>query len=1009
LVPRRRLAPSLLALGLTASAVLLVPTTAPSGGLALASAYGSGVKPVAGGCPPGTAREAADDAETGSGVLGPNPCSPLGVEGTKELSTAHAQLDARRTAPFTSVAAGAYASAVAAKGALAASAGSSPGTWHPVGSTPLNSDEPGYSRTNGLGLHQLSGRIEDLATDPADAKHLYAAVAGGGLFTSTDAGTTWTSVGDSLPTQVTGAIAVVPAKGGAPARLVLGTGDPAYGGSSEAGLGVFTSTDNGATWAHAPGSPTDGLTFVLRQRPDNPQVIYAGTSKGLYRSVDGGASFANVVLPTGCTDLAAADCFFDNMVTDVAVQAGTGKVVAAVGWRAGRKKNANGNPQSRRNGLYTSATGAPGSFTYQPPSGSGVVGTSGFGRTGTNGGNFVGRTTLGVANGAGQDHGYLVALVEDTGKFNGNGGADTLDVALPAAVPFPTVLDGIYASADFGATWTKVVDAAQLATPDTGTALVGANTPTYEPGVQSWYNQWIEFDPTHLGASGKPDRVLFGLEEVWETTLAVTAVPGAGTAGGAGNNRVIGQYFAGTSCAGLNLGLPACPLSTRSPAAHSTTHPDQHAGLLVPDATGGGVTAYVGNDGGAYAQHVAKGADFTQDGWGNGINTGLHTLQPYQAAVAKDGTIYAGLQDNGEEKITPKGRQIAVFGGDGFFTAVDPDNSNTAYEEYTAGDVAVTTNGGMAWTDINPKLTSPLFATPFVMDSLDATHLLIGGRDVQERQGGPSGTWTKVYDLGTRTQPGVASATSSAGNPNNSTSATDLYDQYGVVGFCGYCDIVTGGLPFGSGIATNVLGDKPAKRGTSDGWHIAAAKGLPLRYVTGVKLDPQNPAVIYATLGGYGRRWIPPGSLGDDTSKVGSGHVFRSGDGGATFVDISGDLPDVPANAVTVHDGNLLVATDIGVFTSSGTRGGSWQVFGSGLPNVAVFSLTENPGKTSQIVAATYGRGVYALDGPSTDGGAAPTLPEAPLAVVLPVAALGLLGVGLVARRRRRGHRAVAA
>jgi len=108
---------------------------------------------------------------------------------------------------------------------------------------------------------------------------------------------------------------------------------------------------------------------------------------------------------------------------------------------------------------------------------------------------------------------------------------------------------------------------------------------------------------------------------------------------------------------------------------------------------------------------------------------------------------------------------------------------------------------------------------------------------------------------------------------------------------------------------------------------------------------------------------------------------------------------------MTVHDGNLLVATDIGVFTSSGTRGGSWQVLGNGLPNVAVFSLTENPGKTSQIVAATYGRGVYAFDGPAAPVTPTPTgLPEAPAALLLPlVGVLLLAGLVLLRRRRRNG------
>jgi len=395
-------ASSLLAAGLAGAAALTTVALQQTAAPALAAAYGSAVKPAADACPPGSSREPSFNPATGTGVLGANPCTPQVAEGAKELGAAHGQLDARRSAPFTAVAFGAYSSAVADKAAMQAAGAVAPGAWSPVGVGPLDSNVAGYTRTNGLGLNKLSGRIEDLAVDPANPQHLYAAIAGGGLFTTTDAGATWTSVGESLPTQVTGAIAVVPAAGGQPQRLILGTGDPAYGGSSEGGLGIFTSTDNGATWVHAPGSPTDGLTFVLRERPDNPRIVYAGTSKGLYRSVDGGANFANVVLNTLCTNLSSPDCFFANMVTDVAVQAGTGKVVAAVGWRAGRKLNANGKPQSPRNGLFLSNNGDPGSFAYQPPSGSGVVGTPGFGRT-VNGRNLVGRTTLGVANGTGQD------------------------------------------------------------------------------------------------------------------------------------------------------------------------------------------------------------------------------------------------------------------------------------------------------------------------------------------------------------------------------------------------------------------------------------------------------------------------------------------------------------------------------------------------------------------------------------------------------------------------------
>ena len=94
------------------------------------------------------------------------------------------------------------------------------------------------------------------------------------------------------------------------------------------------------------------------------------TGFGLYRSADGGRSFQNVQLPTGrCAgNSLRTDCFLANMVTDVVVQSADhfghpgGAVLAAVGWRAGAAATFDGSPQSPANGLYSSATGMPGSF-----------------------------------------------------------------------------------------------------------------------------------------------------------------------------------------------------------------------------------------------------------------------------------------------------------------------------------------------------------------------------------------------------------------------------------------------------------------------------------------------------------------------------------------------------------------------------------------------------------------------------------------------------------------------
>jgi hypothetical protein len=197
--------------------------------------------------------------------------------------------------------------------------------------------------------------------------------------------------------------------------------------------------------------------------------------------------------------------------------------------------------------------------------------------------------------------------------------------------------------------------------------------------------------------------------------------------------------------------------------------------------------------------------------------------------------------------------------------------------------------------------------------------------------------------------------------------------------YCGYCDTITQGTPFGSGVATNVGG----------AWHIAGARGLPKRYITSVRMDPTDPRTVYATLAGYGRRWAFPGAVGEDTSQVGTGHVFKSTDGGESFSNVSGDMPDVPANWSVLHNGHLVVGTDIGVFESCDSAGGGFSRLGTGLPTVPVSTMRFKPGDPDLLFVATFGRGAYSYrfgaddrrcptavrPSPSTGGGSASSPP----------------------------------
>src|SRR5258708_25751082 len=113
-------------------------------------------------------------------------------------------------------------------------------------------------------------------------------------------------------------------------------------------------------------------------------------------------------------------------------------------------------------------------------------------------------------------------------------------------------------------------------------AATGAVGEGYGTGVQSWYNNWIHVDPTQTDSTGQPTRVFFGVEEPWEVDAPM---------GPAFSPHSIGRYFGNGFCPYVPLGAggvdlskpPACP---GIPDAPTTTHPDQHGAILVPDGAG---------------------------------------------------------------------------------------------------------------------------------------------------------------------------------------------------------------------------------------------------------------------------------------------------------------------------------------------------------------------------------------------------------------------------------------
>ena len=137
---------------------------------------------------------------------------------------------------------------------------------------------------------------------------------------------------------------------------------------------------------------------------------------------------------------------------------------------------------------------------------------------------------------------------------------------------------------------------------------------------------------------------------------------------------------------------------------------------------------------------------------------------------------------------------------------------------------------------------------------------------------------------------------------------------------------------------------------------LALPSNVPNRYISAIAIDPADTTGNTAYLGfnGFSRRWTEgPG--------VGIGHVWKTSNGGASWADVSGNLPDVPVDDIVISNGKLVVGTDLGTVISS-DGGASWSRLGSNLPYTTVMDLHLGP--DARLYAATHGRGIWSIAKP---------------------------------------------
>ncbi len=181
--------------------------------------------------------------------------------------------------------------------------------------------EPGFSQMTAadfeglelrnIGPGQKSGRIADIVKDPSDKATWYVAVASGGVWKTVNAGTTWEPIFDEYSTYSTGALALDPRN---PQVLWVGTGENNSQRSVGWGDGVYKSLDGGATFKRVGLQRSEHIGEIVID-PRNSDVVWVaaqgplwapGGDRGLYRTQDGGLSWEHVINVsenTGVSDL----------------------------------------------------------------------------------------------------------------------------------------------------------------------------------------------------------------------------------------------------------------------------------------------------------------------------------------------------------------------------------------------------------------------------------------------------------------------------------------------------------------------------------------------------------------------------------------------------------------------------------------------------------------------------------------------------------------------------------
>lgn len=764
-------------------------------------------------------------------------------------------------------------------------------------------------RFRSIGPASMGGRIDDIVGVEADPSTMYVGFATGGVWKTTNNGTTWEPVFDTYAVSSIGALAVDQRN---PDIVWVGTGEANNRQSSSFGDGIYKSLDAGKTFANVGLRQTQSIARIVID-PRNSDVVYVAAvghlfgpnpERGLYKTADGGKTWTLVK-------------FIDNDTgfTDIAMDPADPRILYAASY------------QRRR---------VPWGFNGGGP-GSGLWRSTDAGRTWSrvSGNGFpdglLGRIGLAVSR---SKPNVVYAQVE-VGASAGAGGNVTADGkeprpgVLPAGAgrrgaqspaPDPT-RSGVWRSEDRGRTWRIVSNNddrpmyySQVRVDPADDRIVytmgapfyksvdGGRTFKVVQGIahSDHHAMWIDpKNPRHLvlGNDGGLD-VSYDQGETWEF---VNTVP-------------VGQFYA---------------------ISADMRKPYYIYGGLQDNGTWGGPSATRSREG-------ISNADWFKVGGGDGFYTQVDPTDP--------NVVYLETQDGNVQRLDLRtGRSTSIRPRAparlGLGTRRQAGEPETAQAPVPPAEALVRSNIVPAPPEGEPFRF--FWNTPIVISPHNPRTLYVGANQLFRSvdrgdlyQGTPD--LTKSISRFSRPIMGVpgdapmASKHDGAGAFSSIVTISESPAQPGVLW-----------------VGTND-GNLQVSRDAGATWRnvVDAVPGVPREtFVSRVEASRFDAGTCYVSFDGHRTDDMKP-------------YVFVTRDFGATWQALANDLPPVGNVNVIKEDprnANLLyVGTEYGFYISL-DRGASWKRFMNGMPVVRVDDVMVHP-RDNDLIVATHGRSLYILD-----------------------------------------------